>query len=82
MSGDNSGNGFNPVQIDVNNDANFRTGMVKYMQMLVDRTDCLPDLKKKVEKHDRVYHMGKWLVVPALAAFHVGLKSLLSKLGW
>jgi hypothetical protein len=80
MSGE--GNGFNPVRIDVTNDLEFKIGMVQYMQMLVDRTDCLPTLKKTVKEHEQVYQTGKWLIIPLFALFHLMIKALLHKLGW
>lgn len=80
-NGDN-GNGFRPINIDVTNDHEFKVGVATHLQLLVDRTRELPDIKKKVEKHDQVYHAGKWMAVPVLAALHVGFKALLAKLGW
>jgi hypothetical protein len=79
---DGNGNGFNAIYIDVRDDHKFKTGMVQYMQMLVDRTDCLPALKKKVEKHEQVYQTGKWLAIPLFALLHVLIKGLFHKLGW
>jgi hypothetical protein len=80
MSGD--GNGFNPIDIDVTNDFEFKNGMVKYMQMLVDRTDCLPGIKKKVERHEQVINSVKYFGPPLLVLLHAALKSFFHKLGW
>ena len=44
-------------------------------------TEDLKVTKKLVDKHERVYTVGKYASVPALAVFHLGLKHLLTKLG-
>lgn len=59
-----------PVHIDVTNEIAFRTGVVQYFQILSDRTADLPQLKKKVEKHDRLVQYGKWTAIPLIAALH------------
>ena len=43
-----------------------------------DFTSC----EVKVEKLDRVYSYGRWTAIPLVAVLHVGVKHLLSKLGW
>ena len=45
----------------------------------------LEELKKLapiVEKHERVYNVAKVAAVPSLVALHMGIKLLLSKLGF
>jgi hypothetical protein len=79
---DNNGNGnFRPINIDVSNDADFRAGVVKYLQLISDQTCAIPALKKKVETHDRIVQYGKWTGIPILAVFNILVKSLLTKLG-
>lgn len=41
----------------------------------------LPALKEKVDKHEKVYTIGKFLGVPALAGFHLAVKHFLIKIG-
>jgi hypothetical protein len=77
-----NGNGFRPVEIDVKDEHAFRTGVVQNLQMIADRTACIPTLQKKVEKHEQVVQAGKWLSIPIIAAIHVIFKGILSKLGW
>ena len=45
-------------------------------------TDDFKEVKKKVEKHERVYNVGKYAAVPALGLIHLSLKHLFSKLGF
>lgn len=45
----------------------------------------LEELKKLapvVEKHERVYNVGKVAAIPSLVALHMGIKHLLSKFGF
>jgi hypothetical protein len=72
---------FEMVDIDVTNDVAFRTGVVKYLQKISDQTGAIPDLKKKVERHDRIVQYGKWTGVPIMALISMLVKSLLTKLG-
>ena len=41
----------------------------------------LLEMKPLVDKHETAYKIGKFATVPALAAFHIGVKHLLSKVG-
>lgn len=83
--GEENGNGMRPVDIDVTDEHAFKTGVVQYLQLISDRTSCLPEVKRKVEYHERIVQASKWASVPLLAVLHFGLKHLLhllSKLGW
>jgi hypothetical protein len=87
MSGSENGNGFfRPIEIDVTNDYEFKTGVVKHLQLIVDNTREIPVIKKKVEKHDKILYAGKWLIIPVLWVIHALLpenhliKSFLTKL--
>jgi hypothetical protein len=82
MNSGENGNGFRPIEIDVKDEHAFRTGVVQNLQLIADRTACIPTIQKKVEKHEQAYQVGKIAVVPALGVFHIFLKHLLSKLGW
>ena len=42
----------------------------------------LPELKKKVEKHERAYNFGKWAAVPVFGVVNVALRHVWTKLGW
>lgn len=77
-----NGNGQQALQIDVTDDHAFRTAVVQHLQLLADRTACLPSLKKKVDRHELYIAIGKWTALPFLAAFHTALKHALSKIGW
>lgn len=79
--GDN-GNGYKPIEIDVTNDQAFKTGVVKYLQLVVDNTRDLPSVKKKVDKHERIVHTGAILGIPILWMLHAAFKAVLAKLGW
>ena len=45
-------------------------------------TEDLRATKKLVDKHEKVYTVGKYASVPALGLFHLGFKHLLSKIGF
>jgi hypothetical protein len=81
MSG-NGENGFRPIDIDVENEHKFKVGVATHLQLLVDRTRELPDMKKKVDKHEQLYQSGKYLAIPVFAAMHILIKGLFHKLGW
>jgi hypothetical protein len=59
----------------------------KFMEMaenvatIKTKLEDLPELKKTVEKHEKVYTVGKYAAVPVLTAFHVTIRSVLTKLG-
>jgi hypothetical protein len=82
---ENNGNGINGhfemVDIDVTNDASFRTGVVQYLQKISDQTSAIPALKKKVEQHDRIVQYGTWTAVPIIAGISMLVKGILKKLG-
>ena len=42
----------------------------------------LPELKATVAKHERVYTVGKYAAVPIYGALHLGVRHLLTKIGW
>lgn len=80
---DGNGNGNQkPLRIDVTNDAQFKVDVATTLQLIADRTECLPDIKKKVEKHDRIYQYGKWSAVPVVAALHGFVDHALKLLKW
>lgn len=84
MSEDNgNGNGqLHVVDIDVTNDMAFRTGVVQNFQLLMDRTHCLVDMKKKVDRHDNIVRVGKWASIPIIAFVQQVAKHALAKVGW
>lgn len=55
--------------------------MVENVATIKERLEVLPELKKKVEKHEKVYTVGKYAAVPVMTAFHVTIRGLLTKLG-
>lgn len=55
--------------------------MVENVASIKTKLEDFPDLKKKVEKHERAYNVGKYAAVPALTALHVTLRGVLSKIG-
>lgn len=70
------------LQIDVTNETAFKVGIVQTLQLLVDHTSCLSDMKQKVEKHERIVQVGKYAAVPAIGLFNIGIKAFFHKLGW
>lgn len=56
--------------------------MAENVSAMKEKLEILPELKKTVDKHERAYNVGKVVAVPALGLFHVGIKHLLSKIGW
>lgn len=55
--------------------------MVENVASIKTTLEDLPDLKKKVERHERAYNVGKYVAVPALTALHVTLRGVLTKIG-
>lgn len=80
MSDDN-GNGFVPLDIDVSDEHSFRSAVVQHLQMISDRTACIPALRKKVDKHEDIVKFGKWLSVPVVIVIHAMTKKILATLG-
>jgi len=75
------GNGqFKPVEIDVTDDMAFRSGVVQYMQIVMDRTSCISDMKKKVDNHDSIVRFGKWLSAPLFLLLQFLFKHPVEKL--
>jgi hypothetical protein len=72
---------FESVNIDVTNDMEFRVGVVKYLQKISDQTCVIPELKRKVEKHDRIVQYGAWTSVPFVALITLIVKGILKRLG-
>lgn len=75
-------NGFKPIEIDVTNEHEFKTGVVKYLQLVVDQNREILSMKKKVEKHEQIYQAGKWASIPVLALLHAFFKTVFHRLGW
>ena len=55
--------------------------MAENVATIKEKLEELPAIKEKVDKHERAYTVGKFLGVPALGAFHLGVKHILTKLG-
>lgn len=84
-----NGNGSRPLEIDVTDEHAFRTGVVQHLQFIVDKTSVIPELKKKVDeheklisKHENIVKFGMWAAPTSIAAIGTGLKFLFKKLGW
>lgn len=45
------------------------------------KLEDLPEMKEKIDKHERAYNVGKVAAVPALGLLHFSFKHILSKLG-
>ncbi len=79
---DGNGNGFSqPLNIDVTDEHAFRAGVLQHLQFIADRTSCIPELKKKVDKHEMIVKVGKWVSLPIIGVMQEGLKYLLAKAG-
>lgn len=79
--GDSNGNGQSKLNIDVTNENQFRIDVAQHLQVIADRTACLPALKSKVDTHDKIVTFGKWLAIPSqFVLYWVGswLKSKIS----
>lgn len=70
------------VDIDVTNEIAFRTGVVKYLQILSDRTYNLPELKKKVDKHENIVMVSKYAGIPFVIAIQEVVRHIFSKVGF
>lgn len=56
--------------------------MAENVAAIKTRLEDLPELKKKVEKHERVYNVGKYASVPLLGIFHLAARQFWNKLGF
>ena len=56
--------------------------MAENVATIKTRLEDLPEMKKKIEKHERIYNVGKYAAVPVLGLTHLAFKQLLSKLGF
>jgi len=56
--------------------------MADNVSSIKTKLEELPEIKKKVEKHERAYNIGKVATVPALGLFHVAFRHVLNKLGF
>lgn len=63
--GDSNGNGNGKLKIDVTNEDQFRLDVAQNLQLIADRTSCLVDLKKTVDKHEQIVRFGKWAAIPS-----------------
>ncbi|HZS43346.1 MAG TPA: hypothetical protein VFA52_03985 [Candidatus Paceibacterota bacterium] len=70
------------LRIDVTNETAYKVGVVQMLQLLDDRTACLAEMKKKVDRHETIVQVGKWASIPILGLFNLAIKSILHKLGW
>ena len=52
------------------------------VSMIKTKLEDLPTLQKTVAKHERVYTVGKYAAVPIYGALHLGVRHLLTKIGW
>jgi hypothetical protein len=43
---------------------------------------CFDEMKPIVDKHEKIYTVGKYVMFPALAAFHVTFRKLLEGMKW
>jgi hypothetical protein len=57
-------------------------GLCENVAAITEKLRDLPELKATVEKHERVYTIGKYAAVPVYGALHLGVKHLLTKIGW
>lgn len=70
------------LKIDVSDEVSFKVGVVQGLQILMDRTECLSDLRTKVQKHEQIVQIGKYAAIPVIGLFQVSLKAMFHKLGW
>jgi hypothetical protein len=82
MFGENGNGNPKPVDIDVTDEHAFRTGVVQYLQLISDRTNDLPALRKTVNKHETIVNVGRITGIPILIALQEGAKHLMARLGW
>lgn len=64
------------------NQTSFRNELLGPGGRIVNAEESLKSQKKQVEKHDRAYTFATWAGIPVLGLLHIGLKSILAKLGW
>jgi len=55
--------------------------MAENVAAIKAKLEDLPALRATVEKHEKVYTVGKYAAIPVLTAFHVTIRSVLQKLG-
>jgi hypothetical protein len=56
--------------------------MVENVATIKERLEVLPELKKKVDRHETVYKVGKYAAVPTLGLLHIGFRQFFNKLGF
>ena len=61
---------------------NSTASLARIEQALKTTTNEVAEMKVLVDKHEQAYALGKFLGIPAYIAAHLGVKGILSKLGW
>jgi hypothetical protein len=56
--------------------------MAENVAAIKAKLEDLPELKKKVERHERAYTIGKYASVPVLGIFHLAARQFWNKLGF
>jgi hypothetical protein len=56
--------------------------MAENVAAIKTKLEDLPALRATVDKHEKVYTVGKYAALPVLTAFHVTIRSVLQKLGF
>lgn len=82
MAEDNGNGQLQAIEIDVANEYAFRVGVVKYLQLIHDRTEPIPRLVKTVHRHENIVRIGGLASIPLVIAVQQGVKHLMGKLGW
>jgi hypothetical protein len=56
--------------------------MAENVASIKTKLEDFPELRATVAKHERAYNVGKYAAIPAYGALHLGVKHLLTKIGW
>lgn len=56
--------------------------LARIEQAQLDTKDDIKEIKEKVDRHERAYVIAKYYGIPSFAMMHLGVKSILNKLGF
>ena len=56
--------------------------MAENVAAIKTKLEDLPELKRKVEKHERIYTVGKYASIPVLGIFHLAARQFWTRLGF
>lgn len=56
--------------------------MAENVATIKTKLEDLPELRATVAKHERIYTVGKYAAIPVYGALHLGVRHILTRLGW